>query len=677
MLKVAVEDAENLFEEIEYDALKHKVDAELKPNKTKVRKFFSSLNSTDKDRKTDMKNLLERLETFKEHMFILHLENRVEKIQSLKPPSISSIDDSDYEGDRFVMHDLIVDLASFVSKEKNKLCGIELIKQARHIVVEGGSHMIFKSISQAACLHTFLCAGRSVQIPDELVQRFVEKLLKLKHLRVLCLVCSRFVFELPESIGELRHLRYLRFGYTSSIELPKSFSMLYKLQTLIIDECLNLTKLPKNFHNLISLKHLDIVDCSKLCTLSTLGQLPALETLCIEGCKGIERVGVEFYGTTCTPFASLETLKFDGLENWKEWSMPNAEAFPKLTSLAIQRCGSLLGDLSFHLPSLKELDLLMCSKLCSSLPMMPNVSKVSIRFCKKLIEVLAVNIYESFQELSIDLSDSESSIELLRIDSFPNIRTVEIDWYEDVESFLLFQSPINTLSTLSIRGCHNITLLSDNNLCCPNLTQLELSNCSKLRFLLDQLPSVLPSLQELLIVDCQELESLPKFGLPLSLRKLKLVDCYKLIASRKKWNLQALSNLISFELGKYKGEDMVSFLEQGFLPTSLTSLTLTHLSYLKTLDDKGFQELTSLKELRLNECPELETLPVKGLPPSFEGTLPPSFKSFFMESCYLLKQKYEWKKEKAYDYGASQSSMMISCVPRPQATISIQSSAHQ
>ncbi|KAF4356699.1 hypothetical protein F8388_010921 [Cannabis sativa] len=233
------------------------------------------------------------------------------------------------------------------------------------------------------------------------------------------------------------------------------------------------------------------------------------------------------------------------------------------------------------------------------------------------------------------------------------------------ESFSQFNSPINSLSFLSFYNCPNFTLLPDNNFLCPILTQLKLLNCCKLRFLPEKLPILLPSLQQLVIDDCPELESLPKLGLPLSLCELRIERCDKVIASRKNWNLETLPNLISLEFGGYRGEDMVSFLEQGFLPTSLISLKINDIACLKTLNDNGgFQELTSLKELHVSNCPNLQTLPVKGLPPSFEGSLPPSFESFKIYNCPLLEENYEWEEENSYS-----SSKKISCITQPQVTI--------
>ena len=109
-----------------------------------------------------------------------------------------------------------------------------------------------------------------------------------------------------------------------------------------------------------------------------------------------------------------------------------------------------------------------------------------------------------------------------------------------------------------------------------------------------------------------------------------------MIACQQNWNLQELPNLTTFRICEYNGEDMESFLEQGSLPPSLTSLLIESVAHLKNLEVNGFQELTSLKQLIINNCPNLQTFPVQGLPPSFE--------SFLMLGCPLLEVKYEWEK---------------------------------
>ncbi|KAF4352527.1 hypothetical protein G4B88_013357 [Cannabis sativa] len=98
-----------------------------------------------------------------------------------------------------------------------------------------------------------------------------------------------------------------------------------------------------------------------------------------------------------------------------------------------------------------------------------------------------------------------------------------------------------------------------------------------------------------------------------------------------------------FPIADYYNERMESFPEPGLLPTSLTCLKIWFAHCLKTINKKGFRELKSLKELHIYRCPELWSLPVKGLPPSFEGSLPPSFETFFMDGCPYLEEKYEWE----------------------------------
>lgn len=98
----------------------------------------------------------------------------------------------------------------------------------------------------------------------------------LKYLRTLDL--SKVV---PQSIGELKHLRYLNLSKNSSIEiLSNSITNLLNLLTLKLNSCLELRELPRDIQKLVSLKHLDITDCSKLTHMSFgLRYLTSFETL--------------------------------------------------------------------------------------------------------------------------------------------------------------------------------------------------------------------------------------------------------------------------------------------------------------------------------------------------------------------------------------------------------------
>ncbi|KAJ7947362.1 NB-ARC domain disease resistance protein [Quillaja saponaria] len=80
---------------------------------------------------------------------------------------------------------------------------------------------------------------------------------KLKYLRVLSLPYGDFE-TLPNSIGQLIHLRYLDVSYTKIKELHESVCDLYNLQTLKLQWCARLTMLPSAMPNLINLRYLDI-----------------------------------------------------------------------------------------------------------------------------------------------------------------------------------------------------------------------------------------------------------------------------------------------------------------------------------------------------------------------------------------------------------------------------------
>ncbi|RYR71505.1 hypothetical protein Ahy_A02g005759 [Arachis hypogaea] len=79
----------------------------------------------------------------------------------------------------------------------------------------------------------------------------------LKYLRALSF--HGFPLEsVPDSIGELIHLRYLDLSKTNIVTLPESLGNLYNLQTLKLYSCYNLKMLPVGMKGLVNLRHLDI-----------------------------------------------------------------------------------------------------------------------------------------------------------------------------------------------------------------------------------------------------------------------------------------------------------------------------------------------------------------------------------------------------------------------------------
>ena len=71
------------------------------------------------------------------------------------------------------------------------------------------------------------------------------------------------------------------------------------------------------FSNLVLLR---FENCNMCTSLPSIGQLPALKHLFISQIGGVKSVGIEFYGNNCSVFfPSLETLSFEGMQEWEEW----------------------------------------------------------------------------------------------------------------------------------------------------------------------------------------------------------------------------------------------------------------------------------------------------------------------------------------------------------------------
>ncbi|KAL7204977.1 hypothetical protein ACSBR2_017990 [Camellia fascicularis] len=247
---------------------------------------------------------------------------------------------------KFIMHDLINDLAQDVAGDKcfrlenNLEYGRhdKISEKARHSSYVASNYEGIKKLKvfdDAKCLRTFLEFLPQQQF--HYVTRYLihDLLPKLKCLRELRL-CGIGIIELPESIGDLKHLRYLDVSGSRITRLPDTVVTLYNLQVLFLKFCLQLQKLPLNMGRLVNLRHFDMtgVDIpsseemslhigSKYCiSLPPLGQLPLLKDLYIEGMSAIKRLGCEFYGQQCgaKPFPSLERLSFKFMPEWEDWS---------------------------------------------------------------------------------------------------------------------------------------------------------------------------------------------------------------------------------------------------------------------------------------------------------------------------------------------------------------------
>ncbi|PHT61348.1 hypothetical protein T459_34793 [Capsicum annuum] len=296
----------------------------------------------------------------------------------------------------------------------------------------------------------------------------------------------------------------------------------------------------------------------------------------------------EFYGSPPSkkPFNSLEKLEFAEMPEWKQWHALGNGEFPALQKLSIEDCPKLTGKFPENLSSLSELRFSRCPELnletpiqlsslkwfevevspkagvvfdeaelftsqlegmkqieklyisdCNSLTTLttstlPNTLKtILISRCRKFKLEVPVGCCNMFLDI-LTLDECDSIDDLSSIDLVPRARTLLIVSCQNLTRFLI----PNGTEALDISCCENLEILSV--ACGTQKTSLNIFNCKKLKRLPERMQELLPSLEELTLSDCPEMESFPDGGLPFNLQLLTIDNCEKLVNGRKEWRLQ-------------------------------------------------------------------------------------------------------------------------------------------
>lgn len=282
------------------------------------------------------------------------------------------------------------------------------------------------------------------------------------------------------------------------------------------------------------------------CKLPPLGQLPSLKELRIANFDGLMCVGTEFYGNeTCSSaltesFSSLETLRIENMSAWEKWH-PNetSKAFAVLKELHISSCPRLTGDLPINLPSLTLFVIRDCEQLISSLPTASSAMRViNIDNCGNLKFPTRVNQrHESLT--SLYLHNSCDSLELLPLDFFPNLKSLDISSCKNLKALTVTENvtppPILTsLHSLSISNCPKLASFPTEGFLAPKLTLLSIDYCEELKSLPPKTHQHMPSLIELKLWRCPQIQPIEDW--PHDLRSVSIWNCDTLTARELEWN---------------------------------------------------------------------------------------------------------------------------------------------
>jgi len=311
---------------------------------------------------------------------------------------------------------------------------------------------------------------------------------------------------------------------------------------------------------------------------------------------------------------SLQNLTFSDMRQWKKWECKTG-IFPNLQTLYINDCPKLKGVLPEQLVPLKEIRVINCQQLEASAP--------------RALDLVALDC----GKLHLDWATMKSLI--------MEASLVEIVWSDTVEYLYITLKSISddcvalrifpldffpTLKMLELSGFPNLQMISQDHIH-NHLESMTMEKCPKFESLPANMHMLLPSLNELHIRDCPKHESFSEGGLPSNLKVMTL-SCSRLLVGSLK---RAFRDNPSLEQLFIEKVDAKCFPDEGLLPLSLTELIIRDCPNLEKLDYKGLYQLSSLRSLRLENCPNLRCLPEEGLPKSISHLL--------ISSCPLLDQR--------------------------------------
>ncbi|TYJ36371.1 hypothetical protein E1A91_A05G302900v1 [Gossypium mustelinum] len=514
----------------------------------------------------------------------------------------------------------------------------------------------FHTFGDAEHLRTFM----SFMLPNEgdcylSNSVLIDLLPRLRCLRVLSLE-GYYITKLPDSIGDLTHIRYLNFSYTKIKSLPESICTLFNLQTLLLRGCDRLKHLGSDLRLLANLQRLDITDANSIEGMPFgIGELIDLQSVSnfvlgqgvgyqirelknLSDLKGqLSISGLEHLVNAQDATEAMLFSKFslDDLElKWTadvKGDLQNAgvekevlsllQSHKKLKKLSIKCYGgqtfpNWIGDCS--LKNLMFLEFEHCHK-CISLPALGQLPFLKALYVKGMDYVNKIGV-EFYGE---NCSNAFPALEILRFEEMPQLK--EWNTYQADEKTGNF----NCLRDLSVKKC-------------PKL--------------LGSLPSYLPCLEKLVIHDCQLLEvSVPKHS---RLYEIEIVGCKRVrhdgsfdLCSIKK---ATLSNITWFSClkGLMLGLSQTEFIRVGGC-RELPSLChngagwLARSSFLRNLEilncsqlvsmgisigeqkeehcekleklSATMYNLTSLRELEIVKCPKLLSFSHDNLPLKLKG----------------------------------------------------------
>ncbi|GLT71617.1 hypothetical protein SLA2020_436210 [Shorea laevis] len=551
---------------------------------------------------------------------------------------------------RFVMHDLINDLAVDVAGEiycnLERSMGDKKLEKARHLSFTPHRYEVsrrFIVLDKLKHLRTFL----PLRVPNYydsyyLSNRILHDFLPmLNRLRMLSLR-SYQISKLPDSFENLKHIRYIDLSGTQIEFIPESMGSLLFLQTLLLCGCRKLHKLPTTIGNLIDLHHLDISDTSSLeempLEIGNLKNLVTLPKLILRKASGMMRLSnlknllqlqgrlsiLDLQNVLDVQDARAANLdKIHGLEELVlEWTTNNDQLILEMQVLNGLKPHSNLKSLTISCYGGVNFANWVCD------PSFINLSSMELSNCKRctllpslgLLPVLKILIIKGMEAIEAIGSEFYGGH-----DSFPSLEE------------LMFQNMLNWKEWTSPTGSEGKF---------PCLCRLVIENCLKL----GQLPSNLSSIKKLDVSSCNAmlLKSMSDLTLLeyLTIRMISELTCLPMSLS-----LPSLKQLYIANCNWVLLKSIVDL-------TSMTYLRIEQIAELTCLPKSFTQSLKALETLYIGQCNDLTSLWEEGADIE-QSLLPFNLKNLTLDDCRALESLPDAMMMKMEESNTSNTSMLM------------------
>ncbi|XP_028755833.1 putative disease resistance RPP13-like protein 1 [Neltuma alba] len=566
---------------------------------------------------------------------------------------------------RFVMHDLIHELATHVAEDfyfRLRENRNEIGTMTRHLSCNFQNrpsldHEVFQKLKG---LRTFIGLNFSyIPGPSENASHILSS--DLKYMRTLSLSQLRTLKIVPESIGEFVHLRYLDLSGTGIASLPDSICKLYNLQTLKLRECNSLLILPGDMQELKNLRHLDVRGTNLKEIPRGLGKLKDLQFLSGFIVGKEQETGITELGGISNLKGEIVVSKLENVKNEDEadgarmmekkrietltlsWSdfgdaedssserniLAKLQPHWDLKQLTVKRYrGTIfpdwLGNPSYH--NMTFLRLEGCENCCMLPPLgqLPALKTLHIYGLKRVKSIgdeflkaddcSSMKPFPSLEYLYFHSMASWEQWLSTDMEAFPKLQRLTISSCNKLVGSL--PSELLSLETLVISYC---SLLSSHILRCPKLRYLHIYKSENVAWQEPELPQALRALE---ISGCRVLESvLEALAKHSHLQELTIRDCSN-ISTLMIHLPQSLQ-----ELSVYSCKN-VDFVMSSTAPLqSLRSIKIHSCSFVKFMSDEMEGVLPNLRRLWIFDVKGMEGFP--------EGAFVPSLREIYIHSCNM------------------------------------------